>query len=144
MALTTPKAGDYLNLGYNIEPCFPKSGYTPVKGNLVIRAATVTNGVDVCADGEEPFGLVMTVGPGTIPAVCGVAVFVPGVHVTLPTAVAGTPAALALGDRIQADDGGMTAVGTTGMTRTRVEADEGGVGTVISVDTVNFTAVVEF
>ena len=144
MALATATAGDYLNLGYNIIPCVPKSGYTPVKGNLVQREAAQNNEVDVCADTQNPFGMVITVGPGTTPAICGVVQFVPGVHVILPTAAAGTPAALTRGDKIRVDDGGMTAVGTTGMTRTRVEADASGVGTVISIDSTNFTAVVAF
>jgi hypothetical protein len=135
MALSSATSGDYLNLGYNILPCVPKSGYTPVKGNLVRRETAANNEVDVIAVDEPPFGIVMTVGPaatGGTPAVCGVAQFVPGVTVILPNANGLQPA---LGDKVEADAGGMVAVGSTGLTRTRVRTDNtNGVGTVIALN----------
>jgi hypothetical protein len=135
MALSAATFGDYLNLGTNVVPMVPKSGYTPVKGNLVRREGAQSNEVDVCAVDEAPIGIVMTVGPsgaGITPGICGVALFVQGVHVILPNATGLQPV---FDDKIEADAGGMVAVGSTGLTRTRIRTDNtNGVGRVVAIN----------
>lgn len=127
-SLALRSTGDYFILDANCIPGKPKSGWTPALGELVKRETAQDNEWDVCADTENPQGIVISTNGAT--GMVGIAEFVDGTQIILPTA--GT---VALNDDIRVDDGGLTTVGTANFQRTRVEAGAGGgVGTVIALD----------
>lgn len=126
MALTIAKQGDYFLLEDNVLPGVPKAGYTPVIGNLVITDATLDNCYDLAANTEEPDGIVVTLNANA--TVMGVALLVPGTTIILPNANGAQPAK---GDFISADAGGMVAVGTMGINRTRIATKVGGTKLVV-------------
>jgi hypothetical protein len=134
MSLTVPRHADYYILDYNMVSGVPKAAYTPLKGDLVQRETAQANEWDVCAATENPAGIVEIVGPsagsGAIQGVVTITVaeLLPGTTLVLPTT-----GAIALGNKVRASAGGRVAVGTSGLTRTEVEADVGGVGAVVEL-----------
>jgi hypothetical protein len=113
MALTTPFAGDYWNLGWNTTAGRPKSGYTPAVGHLVVRENAAANEWDLIAANEPPTGYVFSINSSN--GVISVAMLVPGTKLILPTT--GT---VALGDKVEY---GGTALSTGPVARTVVQED---------------------
>lgn len=139
MAISMPMQADYYILEYNMVPGVPKSGYTPVKGHLVRRETAQDNEWDLCTTDEVPAGIVEAVNTNSTKIT--VAEFVAGTTVVLPTT-----GAVALGDKIEATNTALAAVGTTGLQRTVVQTDNtNGVGTVIDLNPAgSATATVRF
>lgn len=118
-----PLGGDNFNMGWNCKFRQPKSGYTPVVGDLVIVDTTVPFGVDAIAANENPYAIVIAVTADNYPTV---AELVAGTQVTLP--YTGT---VNVGDKIEGSGGGSD----TTLIRTIVRSDNSnGVGTVLAVD----------
>lgn len=119
-------------------PGKPKAGYTPVKGHLVIRDATLTDGYDRCAANENPTGIIVSINSsnGTIT----VARFLSGTRIWLEY-IGANPA---LGEKVEA--GSTPGLGTVTYTdRDVVEVDAtNGVGRVIAFDTTKKIALIEF
>jgi hypothetical protein len=135
MALNLRQVGDYFLLDSNVVPGRPKSGWTPVEGELVHREAAADNEFDVCATDQDPTGIVVTTNGAT--GTIGVAEFVPGCTIVLPFDTAPT-----LGDDITVSGGGLKDVGTAGFQRTQVKSGGGtNVGTVIDLAPFGVTGV---
>jgi hypothetical protein len=104
-----------------------KSGYTPVKGDLVILDATVANGVDLIADNEAPYGEVWAYNSST--GVISVLEYTPGTYRELPY----TGSAPTLGHKMA----GVATSSTHGTTLDRSLVDDdnvNGAGAVVAVD----------
>lgn len=138
MALPFSTAGDYFMIPEALVAGKPKSGYTAVVGDLVIRDTSIANGWDRCAANENPGGIVVSINSsnGTI----SVAEFVIGIS-TIRLEYIGTDPAL--GQTMEA--GSTPAKGTTTITdRDVVELDNtNGNLLVRAVDTSAKTVVVE-
>lgn len=123
MAFTTLRAGDRYILGWNVVPKVPKSGYTPVVGDLVILDTSVANGVDLIAANEAPYGIIESVNNsnGTV----SVAEFVSGTYIELPYT-----GSVSLGDKVEVG----STHGTT-LDRTTVQTDNtNGAGNIVAKD----------
>lgn len=129
MAFNVTTLGDYFNLGWNVKPKVPKSGYTPAVGHLVIQDTSIANGVDLIAADENPYGIVISVDSWSAAAPTSpisVAELLPGTEIMLPTT--GT---VNKGDKIEGNGTALAQMGT-GQSRTPVRADNAnGVGQVI-------------
>lgn len=131
MAFTSTIAGDRYILpeSGNVKPKVPKSGYTPVRGDLVILDTSIAEGVDILTTDENPYGMVENINTWTSAAVTrpiSVAEFYPGCEVEFN--YTGT---VALGDKVEFS----SATRDTILGRTKVKADNtNGVGSVIAVD----------
>jgi hypothetical protein len=129
MALNLRSTGDYIVLPDNVVPGFPKSGWTPAEGQLVVQDGTGDNFFDLAADSEVPVGIVMTTNGAT--GALGIALLLPGTQLVLPFTTAPT-----LGNQIQAAAGGLKIVGTATFSRSQVKGvASGGIGTVIDLAT---------
>lgn len=137
MALPFSRAGDNFMIPQYINAWAPKSGYTPVFGDLVLLdSLNVT--ADRCAANENPEGMVVSINSsnGTI----SVAQFKSGTRIQLEY----TSTAPTVGQKIETS--ATPGKGTVTITdRDTVQVDNtNGVGRVVSVNTTDSTCVVEF
>lgn len=135
MAFTSTIAGDryLLPATGNVKPKVPKSGYTPVRGDLVILDTSIQNGVDILTTDENPYGMVENINTWTSSATTrpiSVAEFYPGCEVTFN--YTGT---VNKGDKVEFS----SATRDTLLGRTKVKTDNtNGVGAVVAVDAETF------
>ena len=125
MAFTSLRGGDRYQLGWNTLPKVPKSGYTPVVGDLVVLDTSVANGIDVIASTEGPAGIVESVNNSN--GTYSVTMLVPGTTIELPYLTSVT-----LGQKAVFDTG--TTHGTS-LDRTKIGSDAtNGTGIIIAKD----------
>jgi hypothetical protein len=128
MALTTYAIGDDFYRDENGKTRVPKSGYTAAVGDAVVLDTSVSNGADLCAADENPYGIVTWVSAGA--TYFTVHEFIPGTSCVFP--ISGT---VNKGDKIECT-GSKAAVGTSGPSRSIVRADNStGIGYVLSSGT---------
>lgn len=123
MAFLSIIAGDTANVAQWTVTYQPKSGYTPVRGDLVILDSTIAVGVDLIAANENPMGIVLKHENG----ITTVWKFRTGDRVVLPYS-----GSVAKGDKVEGDGGAHQAT----IDRSTVRTDNSnGVGFVVAVDT---------
>ena len=141
MALPFTAAGDNFLNPHMIHTWYPKSGYTPARGHLVILDS-LNNKVDRVASTEDPMGIIVSINSSN--GAVSVAEFGDGTRITLEY----TSTAPTVGQTVY---GGAAAFGTVTFTEASGEPRDvvvahatDGVGSVISVDTATSTCVVKF